>query len=492
MNKVKRLVMAAIISCCVAVPVSAYAVETNNNEQDINNINSETNVILNEQIINENTFSKENNSDDLKAKGWHTIDNNKYYYTSDNEPAKDWVEIDDKWYCFDENGKLLTGFITKGNNTYYSDADGVRQTGWITSNNSKYYFLDNGVMAKGLTKIEDNTYLFSNDGIMLTGWKYLSNNKWYLFNNEGFMQKGWFYDNNYLYYLNEDGTMSSGWKTIDGKDYYFNSSGAMRCGWTGIGKDIYYFDNKGVKASDVTVNGYTLDKDGKLILPSGMTEPNIDKLFTEKNININTDECEYKSTNKGIAESTFKGIDISNHNGYVDFNAIKNAGVKVVYMKASESNYYIDQYAAGNAESAKNAGLKVGYYHYLTGTSSPEEQARLFYNCIKDKPNDLKPCVDVEVSPSTAADYTVRFINEFKKYSNMDVCIYTYTNFINNLDSRLAGYSLWEANYNNSPFNIPANSIWTSKAGHQYTDKGTISGVGGNLDFDMFNHDILL
>ena len=186
-----------------------------------------------------------------------------------------------------------------------------------------------------------------------------------------------------------------------------------------------------------TVDNYKLDDEGKLVLIDNDTIPDIDKYFENKNINIDTSECIYKSKTHGISESVFNGIDISNYDGYVDFNAVKQSGVKAVYMKASESNYFIDQYAAENSINAKKAGLKVGYYHYLTGTSSPEEQARLFYNCIKDKPNDLKPCVDVESSPSTACDYTIRFINEFKKLSNMDVVVYTYSNFINNFDSMI-------------------------------------------------------
>lgn len=484
MNSINKLIITGTAIITVVLPTTAHATSYENLRQPYDLLQYANNPSLKKDEINSLL--------DEDLKGWITTDGNKYYYTDDNKKAEGWTEIDNKWYYFDSTGKLLTGWISDGTNMYYSDSNGELSTGWITVDNKKYYLDNSGIMSTGLVNINDNTYLFSNSGEMLTGWKLLSNNNWYYFNEDGTMKTGWLTSNNLKYYLKEDGSMSVGWQNIDGKDYYFNKSGALRSGWIGIGKDIFYLDNNGAKVTDKVIDGYTLDSQGKLVLPSNVTEPDIDLYFTNKNININTEECDYKSKNKGIQESVFKGIDISNHNGYVDFNAVKLAGIKAVYMKASESDYFVDQYADENSKNAKLAGLKIGFYHYLTGTSSPEAQARLFYQCIKDKPNDLKPCVDVEVSPSTALNYTVRFINEFKKLSNMDVCIYTYSNFINNFDSSLSSYSLWEANYNNSPFSLPTNNIWNTKAGHQYTSEGYIPGVNGQVDIDVFNHDILL
>ena len=484
MSNIKKIFIAAITVITASMPFTANAVTDKVFVQASDM----------EESINPADLKKEDSKNvaDKNTKGWQTIDGSKYYYSDDNTKAVGWTQIDDKWYFFDDNGKLLTGWISNDNHWYYSDKDGARMTGWITDNNKKYYLYNSGIMAIGLVKVGDQSYIFNNSGEMLTGWQFLSDKNWYYFNADGSMKTGWFIDNNIQYYLKDNGTMAIGWTTIEGKDYYFNKDGAMRCGWIGIGKDIYYTDTKGAKVTNSVIDGYKLDENGKLVLNPNDTEPDIDTYFLNRNININTDECDYKSKNKGIQESVFKGIDISNHNGYVDFNAVKNAGIKAVYMKACESDYFIDQYVDENSKNAKAAGLKVGYYHYLTGTSSPEAQARLFYDCIKDKPNDLKPCVDVEVSPSTALDYTVRFINEFKKLSNMDVCIYTYSNFINNFDSSLSSYSLWEANYNDSPFSLPSNSVWTSKAGHQYSESGYVPGVDGCVDLDVFNHDILL
>jgi len=187
-----------------------------------------------------------------------------------------------------------------------------------------------------------------------------------------------------------------------------------------------------------------------------------------------------------------KGIDISNHNGNINFNKVKVDGVEAVYIKATEGTTYKDSYLDTNYSNAHYAGLKTGFYHFLVGTSSPETQATNFYNAIKDKSSDLIPMLDIETAFDGLMDYALRFIAKFKKLSGINIGVYTYTGFTNNLDNRLAEYPLWEANYNNSPWNLPSNSIWSTKAGHQYTEKGTVSGINTVVDMNEFNDGVLL
>ncbi|MDO5517133.1 MAG: GH25 family lysozyme [Clostridium sp.] len=487
MKNIQKLIIAAVAMLSVTSPLAAHAAET---------VQASTaDSLSNEETVEKLTYASDKSAskENKITEGWNTINGLKYYYDSDMKKSTGWKEIDSKNYYFDSTGILKTGWIASDDKWYYSNTDGSRVNNqWITSNNKRYYLADDGIMAIGLTKINDVTYYFTSNGNLTSGWQ-LINSNWYYFDPDGIMKIGWITDKNKKYYLTESGTMALGWTTINDKEYYFDKNGAIKTGWIGIGQDIFYLDNTGAKVKNSTIDNNKLDDEGKLVLIDNDTVPDIDKYFEDKNLNIDTSECIYKSKTHGISESVFNGIDISNYDGYVDFNSVKQSGIKAVYMKASESNYFIDQYAAQNSINAKKAGLKVGYYHYLTGTSSPEEQARLFYSCIENKPNDLKPCVDVEVSPSTASEYTMRFINEFKKLSNMDVVIYTYSNFISNFDSSLSQYSLWEANYNNTPFSLPSNGIWTNRAGHQYSSTGTVPGVNAQeVDLDVFNHSIFL
>ncbi|WP_317119977.1 GH25 family lysozyme, partial [Clostridium neonatale] len=128
----------------------------------------------------------------------------------------------------------------------------------------------------------------------------------------------------------------------------------------------------------------------------------------------------------------FKGIDVSNNNGSINFNKVKSDGVEVVYIKATEGTTFKDGYLDGNYSNAHSVGLKTGFYHFLVGTSSPETQAINFYNAIKNKSNDLIPMLDIETNFNGLIDYAERFIKKFKEISNMQIGIYTYTGFLSN------------------------------------------------------------
>ena len=72
----------------------------------------------------------------------------------------------------------------------------------------------------------------------------------------------------------------------------------------------------------------------------------------------------------------------------------------------------------------------------------------------------------------------------------MQIGIYTYTGFLSNLQGKFTEYPLWEANYNNKPWNLPSNSY--TLVGHQYTEKGNVDGISGVCDVNEFNDGILL
>ena len=187
-----------------------------------------------------------------------------------------------------------------------------------------------------------------------------------------------------------------------------------------------------------------------------------------------------------------KGIDISNNNGSINFNGVKNSGVECVYIKATEGTTFQDSYKSAFYGGAKSIGAKVGFYHFLVGTSAPETQAENFYKEIISYQNDLVPMLDVEVNFPGLNDYIARFIGRFNQLTSMEIGIYTYTSFLNEyIDvERFKTLKLWEANYNNSPWNLPSNGF-TNRIGHQYTEKGHIDGVNGVCDVNEFNEGVL-
>ena len=95
------------------------------------------------------------------------------------------------------------------------------------------------------------------------------------------------------------------------------------------------------------------------------------------------------------SDDIFEGIDVSDWQGEIDFKEVKNSGIDMVYIRASEGANYVDSYFKENYESAKENGLKVGFYHFLTATSIEEakEEAKFFVNTIRGTKPDLSQTV---------------------------------------------------------------------------------------------------
>ena len=198
--------------------------------------------------------------------------------------------------------------------------------------------------------------------------------------------------------------------------------------------------------------------------------------------------------------NNYSGIDISNWQGTVDFYEVKNSGVEIVYIEATEGNYFVNSYLQQYYEGAKAANLKVGFYHFFNpgSTSSSIEQAQYFVNAIHGLTSECKLVLDLEqtggLAPDELSSQAVEFLEEVKRLTGLDVAVYTYVNFANNNinnSSGLSDYPLWIAEY--GVLSPEENSIWgSSYAGWQYSDTGDIHGINGNVDLDIFTDDILL
>lgn len=196
--------------------------------------------------------------------------------------------------------------------------------------------------------------------------------------------------------------------------------------------------------------------------------------------------------------ATYKGIDISNWQGSVNFSEVKNSGVQIVYIEASEGNFYTDPYLQEFYDGASSNGLLIGFYHFFSPSVSASEQARYFTNAISGMTSDCRLVLDLEESGGYGAAELSIIANEFleavEANSGLKVALYTYASFANNNISPgygLEKYPLWIAEYGSS--SPESNPIWgSSYAGWQYSDTGYVPGVNGNCDLDTFNSEILL
>ena len=181
--------------------------------------------------------------------------------------------------------------------------------------------------------------------------------------------------------------------------------------------------------------------------------------------------------------SSYKGIDISSYQGYnIDFSAVRNSGIEICIVKATESTMYTNMYFDSQASGALNAGLKVGFYHFFRGQGIAEAD---YFCSVKDRMT-IKPVIDVEVPVADINNQVLLFINRVKQVLGLDCVIYSGAYFAgdNLTDINLLNYGLWVAYYYVSTPTL--RGIWTGFVGHQYSDQGIIPGINGYVDLNNF------
>lgn len=193
----------------------------------------------------------------------------------------------------------------------------------------------------------------------------------------------------------------------------------------------------------------------------------------------------------------YEGIDVSNWQGYINYEQVKNDGIEIVYIKSSQGNNIVDTYFRINYNNAKANDLKVGFYHFLTARNEEEaiKQAEFFLSVISNTSPDCKLAMDFEVfgdlTVSEVNNISQVFLERVKEITGKDVIIYSDTfNASNVFEAELAQkYPLWIAEYG---VEMPRETNWETWQGFQYTSRGIINGVSGYVDRDRFTDQIFL
>ena len=196
-------------------------------------------------------------------------------------------------------------------------------------------------------------------------------------------------------------------------------------------------------------------------------------------------------------DTIYEGIDVSSWQGEIDFSQVKASGIEVVYIKSSEGFRSVDSYFEQNYTNAKNAGLKVGFYHYVTARSVEDavRQANFFVSTISGKNPDCKLAMDFESFGSLGREeinqIALTFMQTVKNVSGKDVIIYSDEyNANSTFESNLATYPLWVAQYEVSEPTVREH--WSNWAGWQYTDRGEVPGISSYVDRDKFTNEVFL
>ena len=197
-----------------------------------------------------------------------------------------------------------------------------------------------------------------------------------------------------------------------------------------------------------------------------------------------------------IKEYEIHGIDISKHQGTIDWKLVKHPdetkNIDFIFIRATYGDQKDKLYNI-NWQSATDLNFTIGAYHYYWPNKNSTVQATNFIKTVQLQKGNLPPVLDIEVLPKIQSNSSWRkgiknWLNLIETNYGIKPIIYTsevfYKHFLEP-DPFFKDYSrLWIANYNND--SIP-NSKWHF---WQYSDKVKMNGIKGLVDFNVYRNDI--
>lgn len=198
------------------------------------------------------------------------------------------------------------------------------------------------------------------------------------------------------------------------------------------------------------------------------------------------------------SESNIMGIDVSEHQGFIDWEQVKNAGfdfamIRIGYRTYGSGAIVIDNNYASNIEGASNAGLDVGVYFFSQATNTQEaiEEADVVldaiygYNITYPVAFDWEMIFDDhartdEVGVETLADCCVSFCERVKSNGYIPMVYQNASTALYKLDlPRIKDYEFWLAEYASKPSFYYNYDMW------QYTSDGKVDGISGSCDINI-------
>ena len=104
----------------------------------------------------------------------------------------------------------------------------------------------------------------------------------------------------------------------------------------------------------------------------------------------------------GLRAGETYGIDVSHHQGPIDWARVAGDDIGFAYVKATEGGDHVDARFAENWATAKSAGIRRGAYHFFTLCTPGDAQARNFLATVPADA-ELPPAVDLELAGNCAA-----------------------------------------------------------------------------------------
>ena len=199
-----------------------------------------------------------------------------------------------------------------------------------------------------------------------------------------------------------------------------------------------------------------------------------------------------------------RGIDVLHLQGSIGWNSVHAANYEFAFVKATDGTGFTDDKLKDNMRKGQNAGLLMGPYHFAYPQyNNAEEEALLFIAIAGDYLTEgyLRPVLDIEDDPSNdsypcqlgqtaLSNWIHEFMDTVKHETGVEPILHVNSDYANNyLDASVARYGLWIAHRTYDAEATPNTGIWDNCTFWQYSDQGSVPGIAGNVDLDLFDGD---
>jgi lysozyme len=192
-----------------------------------------------------------------------------------------------------------------------------------------------------------------------------------------------------------------------------------------------------------------------------------------------------------------QGIDVSSHQGDIDWPAVKRAGITFAYLKTTEGGDYADKKFFEYWKEAKEAGVRRGAYHFMYWCRPADQQALFFMVNIPNDADALPPVLDLEwnydsqscgidLPRSKAVPMIKTLLEAMEARTGKRPIIYTDAGFYQDIlaGGAFADYPFWLRATGTAPEKIYPARSWTF---WQFSATGRIPGIRGDVDRNTFN-----
>ena len=218
--------------------------------------------------------------------------------------------------------------------------------------------------------------------------------------------------------------------------------------------------------------------------------------YMEENLNLlETGEYQYLENGQVISH---KGIDVSKHQGKIDWQQVAGDGVEFAFIRVGLRGYGTgklveDEYFEDNIKGALGAGIKVGVYFYSQAVNEQELLEEANFVLEKISPYKVECPVVYDVEKVSGADgrmndltveertkLTLLFCQTIENAGYQPMIYHNMEMGAMMLDlASLEQYDKWFAYFNQDLYYPYEYKVW------QYSEKGAVNGIEGDVDLNI-------